>query len=56
MIRFPLIPEPFANKISGTEEQSAPQSIDSRILKIAGVGVAFTAKYSRNPGFQAKAL
>jgi len=37
------------------EEQSTPQPSSCRIFKINGFGVAFTAKYSLNPLFQANA-
>ena len=40
---------------SVAEEQSVPQPYSFRISRILGLGVAFTAKYSLNPGFQAKA-
>ena len=55
MIRWPLMPEPFARRISGMEEQSAPQFISPSTRRTAGVGSAFTAKYSRKPGFHEKA-
>ena len=35
--------------------QSTPQPSSCKIFKMAGVGVALTAKYSLNPVFQAKA-
>ena len=38
------------------EEQSTPQPSSFKIFRMAGVGVAFTAKYSRNPLFQENAL
>ena len=56
IILVPLIPEASASMSSGMEAQSAPQPNCLNSLKMAGVGVAFTAKYSLNPLFQAKAL
>ena len=38
------------------EEQSVPHPSSCKILRIAGVGVAFTAKYSLNPSFHENAL
>ena len=38
------------------EEQSVPHPSSFKILRIAGVGVAFTAKYSLNPSFHENAL
>ena len=51
-----LMPAGERESISSVrEEQSAPQPSSRRIFKMAGLGVAFTAKYSLKPGFQAKA-
>ena len=55
MIHSPVTPHRSAIKSSVREEQSQPHPSSRRSFKMAGVGVAFTAKYSRNPGFQAKA-
>ena len=38
------------------EEQSVPHPSSFKILRIAGVGVAFTAKYSLNPSFHENAF
>ena len=51
----PVTPQRSARASSARDEQSQPQPSPWRIFKMAGVGVAFTAKYSRKPGFQAKA-
>ena len=56
MISCPRNPHFSASISSVRLEQSAPQPSSFRIFKIAGVGVAFTAKYSRKDGAQAKAL
>ena len=56
MTSSPSKPTAFASISSVSEEQSAPQPSSFRILRIKGLGVAFTAKYSLNPGFQENAL
>ena len=55
MTPSPLTPTRSESISSAALEQSMPQPSSAKIFRIAGVGVAFTAKYSRNPGFQAKA-
>ena len=55
MISSPRKPHFSASISSVRLEQSAPQPSSRRSFKMAGVGVAFTAKYSLNPPFQAKA-
>ena len=47
MISSPVMPHRSAIISSVREEQSHPQPSSWRIFKMAGVGVAFTAKYSR---------
>ena len=55
MISWPRKPH-FSAIISSVRlEQSAPQPSCRKIFSRAGVGVAFTAKYSLKPGFQEKA-
>ena len=55
MISLPEKPHRSAIISSVREEQSTPQPSSRRSLSMPGVGVAFTAKYSLNPGFHAKA-
>ena len=55
MISPPVNPQRSESISSVREEQSTPQPSSRRSFKMAGVGVALTAKYSRKPGFQAKA-
>ena len=55
IICFPSKPWESANISSVWDAQSQPQSYSFKIFKINGFGVAFTAKYSRNPGFHANA-
>ena len=55
MISLPANPHRWAIISSVREEQSTPQPSSRSSLSMPGVGVAFTAKYSLNPGFQAKA-
>ena len=55
MICCPSNPWESANISSVKEEQSHPQSYSFKMFKINGFGVAFTAKYSRKPGFHANA-
>ena len=55
MISRPRKPHFSASISSVRLEQSAPQPSSRRTLRMVGLGVAFTAKYSLNPGFQEKA-
>ena len=55
MISCPQKPTALASISSVREEQSAPQPSSRRIFRMTGFGVAFTAKYSLKPLFQAKA-
>ena len=55
MICSPENPQASLIMRSVMEEQSVPQPYSFRMSRRKGFGVAFTAKYSRNPGFQAKA-
>ena len=55
MISWPRKPQRSAIISSVRLEQSAPQPSSRRIFSRAGVGVAFTAKYSLKPLFQEKA-
>jgi len=55
MISAPRRPSRSARMSSVSEEQSRPQPSSCRMRRIAGLGLALTAKYSRKPGFQAKA-
>ena len=55
MIPSPLYPMASAIISSVSEEQSTPQPSSFKMLMINGFGVAFTAKYSRKPGFQENA-
>ena len=50
-----VMPECSAIINSGTDAQSAPQPSSASNLRMAGVGVALTAKYSQKPGFHEKA-
>ena len=52
---FPSNPQDLESISSVYEEQSHPISYSCKILRMYGFGVAFTAKYSRNPGFQENA-
>ena len=55
MISFPVMPT-FSEMISSaSDEQSVPQPSSCRILRMVGLGVAFTAKYSLNPLFHENA-
>ena len=53
--RRPLTPHASAITSSVEVAQSQPQPMSARRRSIAGVGVAFTAKYSRKPWFQENA-
>ena len=55
MICFPSNPHDFASISSVYDEQSHPMSYSFNILSRYGFGVAFTAKYSLNPGFHENA-
>ena len=55
IISLPLKPQASLIISSVREEQSVPQPSSFRICRIFGVGVALTAKYSRNPLFQENA-
>ena len=55
MISPPEKPQRWDIISSVSEEQSTPQPSSRRSLSSWGLGVAFTAKNSRKPGFQAKA-
>ena len=47
MMCSPVTPHFSAISSSASEEQSQPQPSSFKSFKMAGVGVAFTAKYSR---------
>ena len=47
MMSSPVMPHRSAITSSEREEQSQPQPSSWSSFKMAGVGVAFTAKYSR---------
>ena len=49
MIISPPKPQRSLIMSSVSEEQSTPQPSSFRIFRMRGVGVAFTAKYSRKP-------
>ena len=51
----PVIPMASLSISSVLEEQSQPQPYSLKISIRYGLGVAFTAKYSRKPGFHANA-
>ena len=51
----PVIPHASESISSVSEEQSVPQPTEASSFKINGLGVALTAKNSRNPGFQENA-
>ena len=53
--RSPVTPTRSDSISSAGLEQSMPQPSSANSDRIAGVGVALTAKYSRNPGFQSNA-
>ena len=55
MISSPEKPQASDSISSVMEEQSVPQPHSFKSCKINGLGVAFTAKYSLNPLFQANA-
>ena len=55
MISLPVKPQRWDIISSVREAQSVPQPSSRRIFRMAGVGVALTAKYSLKPGFQEKA-
>ena len=55
MISRPRKPQRRTSISSTRLEQSTPQPSSPSSFKMPGVGVAFTAKYSLNPLFQAKA-
>jgi len=55
MISSPDIPISWDSISSVMEEQSAPHPYSLKIFNKNGFGVAFTAKYSRKPGFHANA-
>ena len=55
MISRPRKPQRSASISSVRLEQSAPQPSARSVFRMVGLGVALTAKYSRNPGFQEKA-
>ena len=56
MMSSPTLPAASASTSSASEEQSLPKPSSRRIFIRWGFGVAFTAKYSWNPAFQAKAF
>ena len=56
MISLPEKPQRSAIISSVREEQSTPQPSSFSSFRIWGLGVAFTAKCSRKPAFQLKAL
>ena len=56
MMSRPRMPQRWLISTSGALAQSQPQPRECSRRRIAGVGVALTAKYSLNPGFQEKAL
>ena len=55
MMCFPSKPWESASISSVSDAQSHPQSYSFKMSRMNGFGVAFTAKYSRNPGFHANA-
>ena len=55
MTLSPRMPSASASMSSVALEQSRPQPYSPRMEMSAGLGFALTAKYSRKPGFQAKA-
>ena len=55
MIPSPRMPQRTLISTSGALAQSVPQPREESRRNIVGLGVAFTAKYSRKPGFHAKA-
>jgi len=56
MISLPVKPQASLSISSVREEQSTPQPSSFRICRMMGLGSALTAKYSRKPLFQLKAL
>ena len=56
MMSLPVKPQTSLSISSVREEQSTPQPSSFRIWRMMGLGSALTAKYSRKPLFQLKAL
>ena len=56
MISLPVKPQASLSISSVREEQSTPHPSSFRICRMMGLGSALTAKYSRKPLFQLKAL
>ena len=55
MMSDPVMPSERAIISSVSLEQSAPHPYSRKMEISRGLGLAFTAKYSLNPGFHAKA-